>query len=211
LCLLGSSPTLPDSEKKVIHVSVSLAGTAMWLQTGQVTRALEGKEEFLRTGNQDQFAVPFSYYTTKNGLISIATVNEDQFKKFCLHVLKDEDFHKKYPTIQIRLEKQHEFEQDLNQKLKTETKEYWCHLCRQHNLPAAPVLTVSESIKQGFFKEALNYSTNGRTVITHGGRNSFFKKVPATPAPKLDRDHENLSDLFTQDAHSYTQNLKAAL
>jgi CoA:oxalate CoA-transferase len=211
LYLLHRFPTLPDSAKKIIYISVSMAGAAMWLQTGQVIRALEGKDEFFRSGNQDQFAVPFSYYTTKNGLISVATVNEDQFKKFCLNVLKDEAFHKKYPTIQIRLEKQQEFEQDLNQKLKTEPREYWNHLCRQQNLPASPVLTVSEAIEQDFFKEVLNQSTNGRPIITHGARNPFFKKVPLIPGPSLDRDHEKLSKLFLEDPHQPMRYMKASL
>ncbi len=212
LYLLLRFPSLPESAKKIIYISVSLGGVSMWLQTGQVIRALEGKEEFLRTGNQDQFAAPFSYYTTKNGLISVATVNEEQFKKFCLNVLNNEEFHKKYPTVQIRLEKQDQFEHDLNQKLKAETKEYWHKLCQQFNLPASPVLTVSESIKQDFCKEVLNYSSNGKTIVTQGVRNSFFNKaITPAPAPTLDQDHENLARLFADNHFRNKPNLKALL
>lgn len=195
LYFMSRLPSSSKSSKKVIYISVSLAGVSMWLQAGQVIRALEGNGEFLRTGNQDQFAAPFSYYTTQNGLISVATVNEEQFRKFCLNVLNDQAFHNKYPTTQIRLEKQEQFECDLNAKLMSQTREYWCSQCEKYAIPASPVLTISEAIKQDFFKELLNYSTDGRAIITHGARNSFFNKARPISAPSLGRDHNSLSSL----------------
>lgn len=197
LYLLLKMPSLPEETKKLIYLSVSMAGASMWLQTGQIINVLEG-EEFLRSGNKDRFAVPFSFYTTQNGLISIATVNDDQFKRFCINVLQDEEFHKKYLTIGIRLRDQNQFEDDLNEKLKNNPREYWYELCRKYDIPVSPVLTVSEAIQQRFAKGLIHSSTNGRPIITHGVENSFFKtpKMPA-PAPSLDQDHATLSELLT--------------
>lgn len=198
LYFLLKSPALPDEENKLIYISVSMAGVAIWLQTGQVINALQG-EEFLRSGNQDLFAVPFSYYTSQNGLISIATVNEEQFKRFCMDVLKDEHFHKTYPVFQTRFEKQNEFEHDLNVKLKAKSKEYWCKLCKKFNVPASAVLTVSESVKQDFMGNLLSASTNQKPIVTHGAEHSLFpKNTKPAPAPSLDQDRIILTQLFRE-------------
>jgi CoA:oxalate CoA-transferase len=197
LYLLSRFPSLPESAKKIIYISVSMAGASMWLQTGQVIRALEGRGEFLRSENKDQFAAPFSYYTTKNGLVSIATVNEQQFERFCINVLNDSDFHTKYPTVQVRLEQQAQFEQDLNEKLQTETKEFWCNLCLKYDIPASPVLTVSEAIKQDYCKEVVSNSSDGKFIVTHGTKNSFFPRSIPAPAPILNQNYEGLAEIIT--------------
>jgi CoA:oxalate CoA-transferase len=108
--------------------------------------------------------------------MSVATVNEEQFKRFCLFVLEDSDFHAKYSTIQIRLANQDQFENDLNQRLMTKDREYWCERCKKLDLPASPVLTVSEAIQQDFFKEILHSSRDGKNIVTQGISHSFFSK-----------------------------------
>lgn len=202
LYFLLRAPSLPEAAKKLIYLSVSMAGVSMWLQTGQVMYALEG-DEFFRSGNQDRFAVPFSFYTTRNGLISIATVNEDQFRRFCNLVLRDVEFHERYSTVQIRLQKQFQFEQDLNEKLKCETKEYWHNQCKKFEIPASPVLTVSEAVKQDFMKKLLVSSNDERKMVTHGVEHSFFstQKKP-TPAPDLDGDRSTLYRLYFEENRS---------
>ncbi|MBA2656824.1 MAG: CoA transferase [Tatlockia sp.] len=191
LYFLSRFPTLPESAKKMIYISVSMAGVSMWLQAGQVIRALEKGEEIFRTGNQDQFAVPFSYYTAKNGLMSVATVNEEQFKRFCLFVLEDCDFHTNYSTVQIRLEKQAQFEKDLNARLITRDREYWCGLCKKLDIPASPVLTVSQAIEQDFFKEIIHSTVDGKNIVTQGVSHSFFEKSNPNSAPSLGQHHNN--------------------
>lgn len=192
--ILQQTP-LPASTNNVIHIAISLAGVSVWLQTGQMLEALEGKE-FFRSGNEDRFAAPFSYYKAKDGFISIATVNEKQFEDFCRYVLKDEDFHKQYPTIRKRIQEHAKFELDLNAKLKKEAKSYWIAKCQKYRVPASPVLTVSETIQQSYVKPLIEKSTDGRKVITTGARNSFFNTRPLSePAPPLNGDGEMLSDL----------------
>ena len=203
LYFLLKLPSLHDEEKKLIFISVSMAGVSIWLQTGQVINALEG-EEFQRSGNQDQFAVPFSYYTTQNGLISIATVNEGQFKRFCFEVLQDEHFHMKYSTFKERFDKQNEFEHDLNTKLKEKTKEYWCELCRKFTIPASPVLTVSESVKQDFIDNLLSTSADAKPIVTHGTEHSIFPNhTKPAPAPCLDQDRSILFQLYSEDGMTH--------
>ncbi len=194
LVLLKQS-SLPTSTNNLISISVSLAGTSVWLQTGQMISALEG-EEFFRTGNQDRFAVPFSYYTAKNGLISIATVNETQFKTLCIEILKDEVFHQKYSTTQVRIKHQDQFERELNEKLKTRNREYWFAQCKQHGIPASPVLTVSEAVQQKYVRALISSSTDDTPVVTHGATHSLFaQSTKPRPAPALDQDHDSLSEL----------------
>ncbi len=202
LYFLLRTPSLPEAAKKMIYISVSMAGASMWLQTGQVIRALVNGDEFFRSGNQDQFAVPFSYYTTQNGLISVATVNEEQFKRFCLAVLKDSDFHAKYPTFRIRLENQDQFESELNQRLMKHDREYWYECCREQDIPASPVLTVSEAIKQGFFKEILSSSKDSKNIVTQGVTHSFFPKIKPASAPLLGEHHQSLAQLHEGNQHS---------
>lgn len=212
LYLLLKFPDLPESAKKLIYISVSMAGVAMWLQTGQIIQTLEGKE-FLRNGNQDQFAAPFSYYMTENGLISVATVNENQFKRFCMMVLQNESFHKKYPTIQIRLKDQDQFEADLNELLKSKPREYWVEQCKKYDIPAAAVLKVSEAIKQPFVQSLIGQSTNGRPIISHGVEHSFFvsQKKPV-PAPFLNQDYTLLSKLHREtDSYKEEPTMQAKL
>jgi crotonobetainyl-CoA:carnitine CoA-transferase CaiB-like acyl-CoA transferase len=191
---------VPISMQNVIRIAVSLAGTSMWLQSNQVIDALEGNEYF-RKGNQDRFAAPFSYYTTKNGLISIATVNDNQFESFCLNILKDRNFHQKYSSVKKRIEDQDNFERELNALLKTKDKEYWLKECELHRIPASAVLTVSEAVQQDFFKELVTFSSDNslcRPIITAGVSNSMFfsKAHKHVPAPTMNQDHQSLSQVL---------------
>lgn len=189
---------LPAETKNILSFSVSLAGTSFLLQANQIINALE-RNEYFRKGNQDKFAAPFSYYTTKNGLISIATVNENQFKIFCLEVLKNKDFYEKYPLVEKRIERQDEFEKDLNRLLKEKNKEDWLLECQAHRVPAAPVLTVSEATQQRFFNESLRFSANEKPIITDAISHSLFSppKLGNAPAPEVDQDHEVLSSILS--------------
>ncbi|MCH9770490.1 MAG: CoA transferase [Gammaproteobacteria bacterium] len=187
--------TLPSSTKNVINIAVSLVGTSAWLQTNQYLNAIEG-HEYLRTGNKDNFAAPFSYYTAQDGLLSIATVNESQFKKFCTDVLKDPDFHNQYPTISQRIENQENFERDLNKKLKTKDRKYWLTECKKHQIPAAPVLTVSQALEQGFIRNLISSTTDGKPIITDGAEHTLFPLAEPLPAPKVDQDREGLFNVF---------------
>lgn len=197
--LFLSRNELPAAMKNVARIAVSLAGTSMWLQSNQLINALEGKEYF-RIGNQDKFAAPFSYYTTSNGLISIATVNETQFKSFCFNVLEDKAFHEKYPTVEKRIECQSDFERELNELLVTKDREYWLDKCKTHRVPAEPVLTVSEAAQQSFVKELISYSTDQKPIITTGVFQSLFPlpKSNLAPAPALDQDHQSLAHVLKE-------------
>ena len=189
---------LANSLNNCIFIAVSLAGTSIWLQTGQVLKALKG-EEFFRSGNQDQFAVPFSYYTARDGLISIATVNENQFRRFCYEVLEDEGFHEKYSDFNIRLNHQDQFESDLNEILIKQDKSYWVERCCKSNVVASPVLKVTESVKQNFVKqELLDSSSDGKTIVTNGATNSLFpsKSPHYLPAPELDQHTEEVKKIL---------------
>jgi CoA:oxalate CoA-transferase len=196
LYYLQTSPFLPESAKEMIYISVSMAGVSMWLQAGQVIQVLEEGSEIFRKGNQDQFAVPFSYYTAKNGLLSVATVNEEQFKRFCLSVLEDGDFYSIYPTFELRLKNQDEFEKELNKRLLNNDREYWCQRCKEIGIPASPVLTISEAIQQEFFKDILHRSTDGQPIITQGTSHSMFIKRHPEPAPKFNQQHASLTNLY---------------
>ncbi|AML49094.1 CoA-transferase [Coxiella burnetii] len=189
---LLSQESLPPETKQVIRIAVSLAGTSVWLQANQFLDALGGRGEYFREGNRDRYAAPFSYYQTKNGLISIATVNEDQFRKFCTNVLEQPEFHQRYPTIQIRIENQAAFDQDLNQILKNKNREYWLTKCKKYDVPAAPVLTVSQAAQQNFFKGLIKSTRDGMPVVTHGAANSLFPFKRSLPAPTLNRDHNDV-------------------
>lgn len=183
---------LPPETKNVIKISVSLAGMAVWLQTGQILSAMNGKEA-LRSTNQDQFAAPFSYYTANDGLISIATVNEKQFEKFCQHVICDMEFHAKFPTVNVRLAKQNEFETNLNEILKTKTRTHWCQLCESQGIPAAPVLTVTESIQQPFVQPLIKKTTDEEPIVTAGVENSLFHSTKThRPAPSFGQDNARI-------------------
>jgi CoA:oxalate CoA-transferase len=185
---------LPLEMKNMMRIEASLAGTSLWLQSGQVINAFEGRES-VRRGNQDQFAAPFSYYTTKNGFISIATVNETQFENFCLHVLKNKDFHDKYPSVQTRIAFQDNFERELNDLLKVKDKEYWARECQIYKVPVSPVLTVSEAIQEPFFaKEIVGFSQDGKPIITTGITCSMFapKREGYTPAPSVGQHSASL-------------------
>lgn len=196
LYYLQNSPFLPESSKKMIFISVAMAGVSMWLQTGQIIHVLENGNEIFRKGNQDQFAVPFSYYTAKNGLLSVATVNEQQFKRFCLLVLEDHEFYSNYPSFETRYKHQEQFEKELNDRLLKNDREYWCKLCKEIGIPASPVLTISEAIQQEFFKEVLHRSSEGQSIITQGTTHSLFIKRQPEPAPNFNQHHASMTRLY---------------
>lgn len=194
LALLNQT-SLPPSTKQVIRIAVSLAGTSVWLQANQFLDAMVGNEYF-RTGNRDRYAAPFSYYTTKDALISVATVNEAQFKKFCIHVLENPQFHARYSNVQERIQDQDAFERDLNNLLKNQDKEHWLEKCKKYDIPAAPVLTVSQALEQDFVKALITSSSDGTPLVTHGATHSLFQLPKPNPAPELDQDSESVKSVL---------------
>jgi len=196
--------------KQLVFISASLIGSSIWLQSEQVLQAKEGNEYF-RKGNQDNLAAPFSFYFAKNGMISIATVNEEQFKKLCDHVLKDSFFHQRYPTIEIRLKKKTQFEDELNQKLRQHPKEYWTKLCNQYGIPSSPVLNVTEAIQQHFIKQLIKSSSDGIPIVTHGTTNSLFGFIPPRTAPQIDQDRIILEKILEQNEKDNLQSIRCKL
>lgn len=195
LFALTQSPCLSPETKQVLQITVSLAGTSVWLQAMQFLDTMSG-DEYLRSGNKDRYAAPFSYYTTKNGLISIATVNEVQFETFCLNVLKNPMLHTRYPTIQQRIENQDDFEQALNTLLKANDTEYWLTECEKWGVPVAPVLRVSEALKMPFIQSMVGSTADGKPTITHGTKQSLFPTQALPPAPQLGQNTEDIRSLM---------------
>ncbi len=192
-----SQRSLPASTKQVIRIAFSLAGTSVWLQANQFLDVMAG-DEYLRVGNRDRYAAPFSYYTAKDGLISIATVNENQFHKFCIHILKNPGFHARYPTILTRIRDQAAFERDLNALLITQKKAYWLEKCKKHAIPAAPVLKVSQALEQKFVRKLITTTRDGGPIVTHGAEHSFFKELKKPRrAPTLGQDTETVRSAIT--------------
>lgn len=195
LHLLGRGSLLPPETKQVVRIAVSLAGTSVWLQANQFLEAMAGREYF-RKGNQDKYAAPFSYYTAKDGLISIATVNENQFEKFCINILRDRGFYDRYPTIKKRVDDQDNFEQELNQILKRENREYWLSECKKYDIPAAPVLTVAQALEQNFVRGLIAYSQSGKPIVTPGVKHSLFSLGRPLPAPELNGNGEDVRSIM---------------
>ncbi|MCP4475992.1 MAG: CoA transferase [Gammaproteobacteria bacterium] len=205
----------PNIKHNIMRIRASLAGASIWFQTGQIIHALKGAE-FFRSGNQDKFAAPFSYYTAKDGLISIATVNEKQFKRFCLYVLNDQKFHEQYPTIEIRIKKQAEFENALNDRLKTKNAAYSHKHCIEYHIPSSPVLKVKQVIKKDYVRPLLKQTTDGKSIVSPGINVSIADKPLSFfnaksnqsknpfPAHPLNKDRDTIENLLNSEKPSPT-------
>ncbi|MCP4476032.1 MAG: CoA transferase [Gammaproteobacteria bacterium] len=204
----------PNIKYNTMHIRASLAGASIWFQTGQIINALKGME-FFRSGNEDRFAAPFSYYTTKDGMISIATVSNKQFKRLCLDILKDEKFREEYPTIKIRTSnKQMEFEKAFNDITKTQKTEYWIKKCAECHISSSPVLKVKQAITKGYVQPLLKQTTDGKSIISSGVNVliadkplSFFntksnQSTKPFPAHKLNEDRSTIEHLLRSEKPS---------
>ncbi len=186
---LSRGRKIPNQSANVIFLQISMANIAAYLMTGQYLSCLKLNREPVRHGNRDNWLAPFSFYQTKDNMISLAIVNEEQYKRLCLDVLKDQKLYYKYPTNESRMKNIEEFQSALENILKTDTTANWLDKCEYCKVPASKVNTVGEALQQSFATNFFTHTTNGTTVIANPYKSSLFTDNTLHEAPLLNQHH----------------------
>ena len=187
-----NNKTLPKNHIKnnVLMLEVSMAKVSAMLQTGQYLNYAVNKKETNRDGNRDVFLSPFSFYKTLDGMISLAVIDEHQFKRLCVHVLQREDFIEHYSTNTIRLESD-EFEKKLAAILAEYPSHHWLTLCQKNNIPCTKVNSIKETLQEPFAQSFFTHTQQGTLIMANTYSSSFFKDAALHNAPLLN-EHQGL-------------------
>ncbi len=184
LFALARGQKIPEQDKQVITITVSMIRIAAYLLTGQYLNCLTQNKEPTREGNRDNWLVPFSLYPTKNGMICLAIVNEEQFKRLCLNVLECNEMLMYYPSNKVRLDNVAAFEQALIKILRTQDNNYWLTKCAQYKVPASQVNTVTEALQQPFAQYVITRTTDGTRILADSATSTLYPEKPLYRAPE---------------------------
>ncbi|MCS5709411.1 CoA transferase [Candidatus Berkiella cookevillensis] len=183
-------------QKNVIFLEQSMAKTSALLMTGQYLQAYaQGKDAF-REGNRDLWVAPFSFYKTKNGMISLAIIGDALFAIFCDKVLQQKELAEQYPTNQSRIENIAAFESILCARLAEKTSEEWIALCRQYNIVCSQVNTITQMLQQPFASQMIAKTQDGTAIIADSCTSSLYQSQLIQGAPNLDANKASLQALL---------------
>lgn len=182
---LSRGKKIPHQSANVIFLQVSMANVAAYLMSGQYLSCIKQNKEPVRFGNRDNWLAPFSFYQTKDGMISLAIVNDEQYKRLCFDVLENENLYYKYPTNDSRMKSIDEFQSALENILKSHIASHWLEKCGRCKVPASRVNTVVEALQQPFAKNFFTHTINGTTVIANPYKSSLFTDNTLHEAPLL--------------------------
>lgn len=99
-------------------------------------------------GNEHANIVPYQTFKTDDGEMVIAVGNDHQFKALCTvlnvpHYADD----KRFKTNPDRVQHRQELSALLQQELLKKTTAFWYKQCRENNIPAGPIQTLEEVVK----------------------------------------------------------------
>lgn len=194
LLALARGLKLSSEMNNVIVIEQSMAKTAALLMTGQYINTYTQQRDIYRDGNRDLFVAPFSFYKTKNGMISIGIIGDPLFATFCDKVLGDKTLALKYPTNQSRLENP-QFDKDLNDILATKDSEDWIAACKDHGIVCTKVNTVLEMLRHPFAKKMITATQAGVPIIADSATSSAFPEEALRDAPSVDQDRKAIMAL----------------
>ncbi|MFI4937748.1 MAG: CoA transferase [Candidatus Berkiellales bacterium] len=183
-------------ESKVIFLEQSMAKTGAMLLSGQYLATFEKKQDSFRKGNRDLWLAPFSFYKTRDDMISIAIIGDPLFKTFCEKVLYVPELVEKYPTNQSRLLNIDAFEQDISAILLQKSAAEWVERCQEHGIVCCKVNTISEMLAQPFAKQMITFTATGTPIIADPCRSSAYPAKALVDAPKLNEHREAILELL---------------
>jgi len=189
---------IPEEDRNVIRIEVSMARISATLQSGQYLKVATENKETFRVGNRDLFMSPFSFYPTKDGAISLGIVDDSQFAKLCTSVLDPSkpEWIKQYPTNKERLEHVVELEKALTEIFKTRPSHFWLERCNKHNITCSLVNTITQALSQPYAKTFFSHTTDRTLIVADAAISSLFRDVALSRAPQFNEHQEQIVELL---------------
>lgn len=197
LFALARGKKIPSENKNVINLQISMANVSAYLMAGQYLNCITQQKEPSREGNKDNWLAPFSLYNTKEGMISLAIINEHQFQRLCLDVLQNEDLYNCYSTNALRMKHIDKFQVELVEILMKNTADYWLEKANKFKVPAGKVNTVTESLKQPFARNFFTNTLDGTRIIATPFTSSLYPAKILHNAPTLN-EHQKQAQLLIE-------------
>jgi crotonobetainyl-CoA:carnitine CoA-transferase CaiB-like acyl-CoA transferase len=101
------------------------------------------KAEPRRFGNGHPNIVPYNTYEVADGFLVLAIGNDRQFKEWC-ELAGAADLYERFPTNAQRVQGREALEPNIRKIMLGRTKSEWDHELASRNIPAAPVLGLTE-------------------------------------------------------------------
>lgn len=125
------------------HIDVALLDVQIATLANQAANYLVGKEVPARMGNAHPNIVPYQDFTTADGHMIIAVGNDEQFKKLCSILGKDDWANKQeYSTNAERVINRDQLIPAIAEITRTASTEYWLTIMRRAGVPCGPINSI---------------------------------------------------------------------
>ena len=138
------------------HVQISLLEAAYALMPNYVVSVLNGEPNYTRQGSGHPQLVPYQAFKAKDGkYVVVGAFHRASWKELCT-ALKREDLmaEPKFKDNWDRVTNRKELIPIIEQEMLKKNRDEWLDIFKQHNVLAAPVLTIKESL--GTFGKAID-------------------------------------------------------
>lgn len=180
-------------------VEVSLFDSAIQNLSYLGYHYLVSGQETQRFGRYVALGGPAGYFDTEDGMIMIIASSDRDFRTACNIIgapamAEDE----RYATFHGRFTHMAEINAEFTKRLRTGRRDHWVRQFREHNIPAAPYLSVSEALTSPLTQErgmvsTVEHPTAGTIPnITQAIRMSGTPPVPPVAAPTLGQHNEDI-------------------
>jgi crotonobetainyl-CoA:carnitine CoA-transferase CaiB-like acyl-CoA transferase len=146
--VIGILSSLIAREKmgKGQHIDISLLDVQISLLSYMITMHTLSGLDPTPIGNAHFVHVPFNSFTTKDGYIVIAVITNEFWQSLREVVCIKKFYNHEFDDPMGRLRKQKVIEDLLNEKLKTNTTDYWLEKLQKARVPCGPINSFSKAI-----------------------------------------------------------------
>ena len=135
------------AESRVNHIDLALLDCTLASLVNVVQSYLVTGQRPARYGNAHPQIVPYECFQTRDGYIVLAVGNDDQFRRFCLAVGREELARdSRFTTNPQRVIHRVELVTKLKQILESDRTSVWTERLEQAEVPHAPVLPLDETL-----------------------------------------------------------------
>ncbi len=176
-------------EPQMIDVSMleSLMSTMGWA----VSNWLQAGVAATRLGNENMTSAPSGAFHTADGLINVAANQDVHWQRFCQALGRDEWLaDARFADRESRKHNRELLSRLIEGVLATETREEWLARLRKADVPAGPVLGLTEALSQPQLQAREFIHTGQYPVATNGFLLNGQRLRPRGEAPTLGQHHD---------------------
>jgi len=197
---MAINAALAATKRSATFIDVAMLDSVLATMGWAVSNLLVAGKSPAPIGNNNVTASPSGTFRTEDGLINIAANKQEQFEQLC-NVLGCPEWlnDPKFRERSARLEHRQELSSLIEDRLNTQSTEFWWQEFTRSGIPAGPVLTVEQVLEhpqiksrgliEGFGSECIGRPLH---VVSGGYRFDGLPPRVSSPPPALGADNDSI-------------------